>query len=55
MSMAKAAEVASFIVMPVRSSAIQSRLGTRTPEVVPLNVKQMSWSLFVLLKSGRWP
>ena len=33
--MAKAAEVASQIVSPSRSAAIQSPFGTRTPEVVP--------------------
>src|SRR6516165_10304119 len=32
---AKAAEVASQIVSPVRSAAIQSAFGTRVPDVVP--------------------
>jgi hypothetical protein len=36
---AKAAEVASQIVKPLRSAAIQSPLGTRTPDVVPFQVK----------------
>src|ERR1043165_8262119 len=35
---AKAAEVASQIVTPSRSAAIQSAFGTRTPEVVPFQV-----------------
>ena len=42
MSCAKAAEVASQIVRPVRSAAIQSASGTRTPLVVPFQVKTMS-------------
>ena len=43
-SCAKAAEVASQIVRPLRSAAIQSPFGTRTPEVVPFQVKMTSWS-----------
>ena len=39
---AKAAEVASQIVRPLRSAAIQSPFGTRTPEVVPFQVKTTS-------------
>ena len=39
---AKAAEVASQIVSPSRSAAIQSAFGTRTPEVVPFQVKTTS-------------
>ena len=39
---AKAADVASQIDSPVRSAAIQSALGTRTPDVVPFQVKTMS-------------
>ena len=39
---AKAAEVASQIVRPSRSAAIQSPFGTRTPEVVPFQVKTTS-------------
>ena len=39
---AKAAEVASQIVSPCRSAAIQSASGTRTPEVVPFQVKTTS-------------
>jgi len=42
MSWAKAAEVASQIARPVRSAAIQSAFGTRTPLVVPFHVKTMS-------------
>jgi hypothetical protein len=42
MSWAKAAEVASHMLRPVRSAAIQSALGTRTPLVVPFQVKTMS-------------
>ena len=41
-SIANAADVASQIVSPSRSSAIQSPLGTRTPEVVPFHTKTMS-------------
>src|ERR1700737_1663764 len=41
-SMANAADVASQIVRPERSSAIQSALGTRTPEDVPFHVNTMS-------------
>jgi hypothetical protein len=39
---AKAAEVASQIVRPSRSSAIQSASTTRTPDVVPFQVKTTS-------------
>ena len=39
---AKAAEVASQIVRPSRSAAIQSAFGTRTPEVVPFQVNTTS-------------
>ena len=39
---ANAAEVASQIVSPSRSAAIQSPFGTRTPEVVPFQVKTTS-------------
>ena len=39
---AKAAEVASQIVSPSRSAAIQSASGTFTPEVVPFQVKTTS-------------
>ena len=40
--MAKTAEVASQIVSPGGRSAIQSPFGTRTPEVVPFQVKTTS-------------
>jgi len=36
----------------VCADLIQLRLGTRTPEVVPLNVNMMSWSGLVLARSG---
>ena len=39
---AKAADVASQIVTPSRSAAIQSAFGTRTPDVVPFQVNTMS-------------
>jgi len=39
---AKAAEVASQIASPARSAAIQSPLATRTPDVVPFQVKTTS-------------
>ena len=42
MSCAKAAEVASQMLRPVRSAAIQSAFGTRTPLVVPFQVKTIS-------------
>ena len=53
-SCAKAAEVASQIVRPLRSAAIQSPFGTRTPEVVPFQVKTTSWSKFDLLQVGHF-
>src|SRR5215212_560468 len=52
---AKAAEVASQMVRPSRSALIQSPLGTRTPEVVPFQVKTMSDAESALLKSGISP
>ena len=39
---AKAAEVASQMVSPSRSAAIQSASGTRTPEVVPFQANTTS-------------
>ena len=39
---AKQAEVASQMVRPCRSAAIQSAFGTRTPEVVPFQVNTTS-------------
>ena len=42
MCCANAAEVASQIVRPVRSAAIQLASGTRTPLVVPFQVKTIS-------------
>ena len=39
---AKAAEVASQIARPSRSAAIHSASGTRTPDVVPFQVKTTS-------------
>jgi hypothetical protein len=39
---AKAAEVASQMVRPCRSAAIQSASGTRTPDVVPFQVNTTS-------------
>ena len=41
-AIAKAAEVASHKVRPARSSAIQPPSDTRTPEVVPFQVKTVS-------------
>ena len=55
MSMAKTADVASLKVRPTRSAAIQSAFGTQTPEVVPFQVKTISWSLFVFDRSGSSP
>ena len=39
---ARRRRVASQMVSPARSAAIQSALGTRTPEVVPFQAKTMS-------------
>ena len=41
---AKAAEVASQMVRPLRSAGMKSPFGTRTPEVVPFQVKTTSRS-----------
>ena len=53
--MAKAAEVASQIVSPSRSAAIQSPSGTRTPLVVPFQVKTTSRAKSTWVRSGRSP
>src|SRR6185437_4021600 len=52
---ANAAEVASQIVRPLREAAIQSPFGTRTPEVVPFQVKTTSESKLTFDKSGSSP
>src|SRR5579863_3965791 len=52
---AKAAEVASQMVSPLRSAAIQSALGTRTPDVVPFQVNTTSVAGSTLLRSGNSP
>jgi hypothetical protein len=52
---ANAAEVASQIVRPRRSAAIQSPFGTRTPAVVPFHTKTVSRSGSTAARSGRWP
>ena len=52
-SIANAALVASQMVMPWRSSAIQSPFGTRTPDVVPFHRNTMSWSGFACLEIGQ--
>ncbi len=52
---ANAAEVASQMVRPSRSALIQSALGTRTPEVVPFQVKTMSDAGSALERSGISP
>ncbi len=52
---ANAAEVASQMVRPSRSALIQSALGTRTPEVVPFQVKTMSEAGSTLPRSGISP
>ena len=44
MCCAKAADVASQMVRPLRSAGMKSALGTRTPEVVPFQVKTTSRS-----------
>src|SRR5271167_3342007 len=53
--MAKAAEVASQIARPSRSAAIQSPFGTRTPEVVPFQVKTTSRAGSTCDRSGSRP
>ena len=53
--MAKMALVASQIERPSRAFEIQSRLGTLTPEAVPLKVKMQSCFGFVLERSGNRP
>src|SRR4051812_44977960 len=52
---ANAAEVASQIVMPSRVPLIQSALGTRTPDVVPFQVKTMSDFGSIFVRSGSLP
>src|SRR5206468_8694685 len=52
---ANAAEVASQMVRPSRVPLIQSALGTRTPEVVPFQVKTMSDFGSILVRSGSLP
>ena len=52
---ANAAEVASQIASPLRSAAIQSALGTRTPEVVPFQVKTTSFAGSMPARSGSSP
>src|SRR4029077_17739778 len=52
---AKMAEVASQIVRPRRSAAIQSPFGTRTPEVVPFHGKTTSRAGSTRERSGSWP
>ena len=54
-SIANTAEVASQIVRPWRSAAIQSPFGTRTPEVVPFQVKTTSRSQSTWRRSGSAP
>jgi hypothetical protein len=54
-SMANTAEVASQMARPWRSARIQLPLGTRTPEVVPFQVKTTSWSQSTWERSGRRP
>ena len=52
---AKAADVASQIVSPERSAAIQSPSGTRTPEVVPFQVNITSWLKSTASRSASLP
>ena len=51
---AKQADVASQMVRPSRSAAIQSAFGTRTPEVVPFQVKTTSLSKIDLGEIGQF-
>ena len=46
-------EVASQMVRPCRSAAIQSAFGTRTPDVVPFQVKTTSREKSTLAKIGQ--
>ena len=48
-------EVASQIVKPSLSSGIHSAFGTRTPDVVPFQVKITSLLKFTFFKSGIEP
>ena len=53
---AKAAEVASQIVSPSRSAAIQSPFGTFTPAAVPFQVKTTSLRFVsIAARSGSTP
>ena len=52
---ANAAEVASQMVRPARSAAIHSPSGTRTPEVVPFQVKTTSPAKSTASRSGSKP
>ena len=54
-SIANTAEVASQSVSPSRSRGIQSPFGTRTPEVVPFQVKTTSRSNSTVARSGSSP
>ena len=51
---ANAAEVASQMVRPLRSAAIQSAFGTRTPEVVPFQVNTTSLAGSTLDEIGQF-
>ena len=51
---ANAAEVASQMVSPARSAAIKSPFGTRTPDVVPFQVKTTSLDQSTLAKIGQF-
>src|SRR6478672_10131439 len=52
---ANAAEVASQIVKPWRFAGIQLAFGTRTPDVVPFQVKTTSVAKSTLVRSGNSP
>ncbi len=52
---ANAADVASQMARPCRSAAIQSASGTRTPDVVPFQVKTTSFDQSIFLRSGSAP
>jgi hypothetical protein len=52
---AKAALVASQMVRPLRSAGMKSAFGTRTPEVVPFQVKTTSRSKSIAERSGSAP
>ena len=54
-SIAKAAEVASQMVRPLRLAGMALALGMRQPEVVPFHVNTTSRSKSTVVRSTIWP